>query len=48
MHRNDYVFINATQLNASSVAATTGWPGLDELYKVVPGELTVVTGECRE
>lgn len=23
---------------------TTGWPQLDEIYKVVPGELTVVTG----
>jgi twinkle protein len=25
-------------------AAPTGWPALDEVYRVVPGELTIVTG----
>ena len=22
----------------------TGWPGLDKFYRVVPGEVTVITG----
>ncbi|EFJ50968.1 hypothetical protein VOLCADRAFT_88130 [Volvox carteri f. nagariensis] len=28
----------------TAAGVSTGWPGLDELYKVTPGELTVVTG----
>ncbi|GIL47333.1 hypothetical protein Vafri_4176, partial [Volvox africanus] len=28
----------------TAAGVSTGWPGLDELYKVAPGELTVVTG----
>ncbi|KDD72545.1 hypothetical protein H632_c3207p0, partial [Helicosporidium sp. ATCC 50920] len=37
--------LSAYQTGAGSGAASsTGWPSLDEHYRVVPGELTVVTG----
>ncbi|KAG2445811.1 hypothetical protein HXX76_000415 [Chlamydomonas incerta] len=29
---------------ATAAAVSTGWPGLDEVYRVTPGELTIVTG----
>ena len=32
------------QTSSNSVSASTGWPGLDPYYKIVPGELTIVTG----
>lgn len=33
-------------INADAVGVSTGWPALDLCYKVVPGELCVVTGGC--
>lgn len=31
--------------NTDALGVSTGWPSLDPYYKVVPGELTIVTGE---
>ena len=32
------------EMNAELRGLSTGWPNVDELYRVVPGELTIVTG----
>ena len=33
------------QSDPTELGVSSGWAGLDQYYKVVPGELTIVTGE---
>ena len=33
------------QEDSTELGVSTGWQALDGLYKVVPGELTIVTGK---
>jgi hypothetical protein len=35
------------QEDSTELGVSTGWRALDDLYKVIPGELTIVTGESR-
>eukprot|EP00798_Chlamydomonas_sp_ICE-L_P015165 gene15165-21236_t len=44
---NDYsgaIWDYYNQVHPEQKGVSTGWPSLDTLYKVVPGELTIITG----
>lgn len=39
------VFRLYSMTSMEMLGVSTGWPCLDDLYKVIPGELTLVTGQ---